>query len=181
MATCIQAEKRAYLNTSGLRNLRKSGRLPAIVFGKNAANEMIHISMKDFQKWLKQGATGFIELQLDGGKSISVLLEHLQRDPVSRQPHHVDFQLVQTGEIVRTKIPVKLVGTPVGAKRGGVVQVQDPYIEVEALPKHLPASFEYDISAMDVGDTVLVKDIAVPSEVVLVSGENELLISVTKP
>ncbi|WP_419195382.1 hypothetical protein, partial [Enterococcus gallinarum] len=58
MAACIHTEKRPRLNSSGLRNLRQKGRLPGVVFGKNAANEIIHISMKQFEKWLKRGASG---------------------------------------------------------------------------------------------------------------------------
>lgn len=181
MAACIHTEKRPRLNSSGLRNLRQKGRLPGVVFGKNADNEIIHISTKQFEKWLKRGASGFIELQMEGDRSMTVLLEDLQRNPVTRALVHVDFQLVQTGEIIRTKLGVKFVGTPIGTKSGGVVQIQDPYVEVEALPKDLPTTVELDISAMEVGDTRFVKDLILPPEVTVISGDNELLVSVSKP
>lgn len=181
MATSIHTERRPRLNSSGLRNLRKKGRLPGVVFGKNVDNEIIHISTVEFEKWLKKGESGFIELKLDGEKSLTVLLEDLQRNPVTGAPLHVDFQFVQTGEIIRTKIPVKFTGTPVGTKTGGVVQIQDPFVEVEALPKDLPSSVEMDISSMDLGDTRFVKDLDLPSELTVISGDNELLVSVSKP
>ncbi|MEK4115706.1 50S ribosomal protein L25 [Paenibacillus sp. FSL W8-0919] len=181
MAACIHTERRPRLNSSGLRNLRQKGRLPGVVFGKNADNEIIHISTKQFEKWLKRGASGFIELQMEGDRSMTVLLEDLQRNPVTRALVHVDFQLVQTGEIIRTKLGVKFVGTPIGTKSGGVVQIQAPYVEVEALPKDLPTTVELDISAMEVGDTLFVKDLTLPPEVTVISGDNELLVSVSKP
>lgn len=181
MAACIHTERRPRLNSSGLRNLRQEGRLPGVVFGKNVNNEIIHISTTQFEKWLKQGASGFIDLKLEGDQTLTVLLEDLQRNPVTGAPLHVDFQLVQTGEIIRTKLPVKITGTPVGTKSGGVVQIQDPYVEVEALPKNLPSSVELDISAMNIGDTRFVKDLDLPPEVTVVSGDNELLVSVSKP
>ncbi|WP_159886085.1 50S ribosomal protein L25 [Paenibacillus puerhi] len=181
MTTLFQAENRTRLNTSGLRNLRRTGRLPGIVFGKNTENRMIHISATDFQKWLKQGASGFIELQLGEKDSVSVLLEDLQRDPVTRDLLHVDFQQVQANEIVRTKIPVKFTGTPIGTKQGGVVQVQCAWIEVEALPKHLPDVMEYDIGGMNVGESVHVQDIAFSENVTVISEKNEFLLSVVKP
>ncbi|NIK78299.1 large subunit ribosomal protein L25 [Paenibacillus castaneae] len=181
MTTCLQAEQRIHLNPSGLRNLRKAGRVPGIVFGKNTENEMIHISNIEFQRWLKQGASGFIELQLEGKAPLSVLLEDLQRDPVTRDLLHIDFQQVQTNEVVLTKIPVKFKGTPIGTKVGGIVQIQSSFIEVEALPRHLPTTIEYDISRMDIGESLLVKDVELPSEVTVISGENELLVSVVKP
>ncbi|MFB9277501.1 50S ribosomal protein L25 [Cohnella cellulosilytica] len=181
MAACIHTERRPRLNASGLRNLRREGRLPGVVFGKNTDNEIIHISTKQFEKWLKQGASGFIELEMEGEKPLTVLLEDLHRDPVTRSLVHVDFQLVQTDKIVRTKLAVKLKGTPVGTKSGGIVQVQDPYVEVEALPANLPSTVELDISEMEIGDTRFVKDLELPPEVTVVSGPNELLVAVSKP
>jgi large subunit ribosomal protein L25 len=181
VTTFIQAEQRIHLNSSGLRNLRKSGRLPGIVFGRNVENEMIHISTLEFNRWLKQGASGFIELQLEGKASLSVLLEDLQRDPITRDLQHVDFQQVQTNEIVRTKVAVKFKGKPIGMKQGGVVQIQCEFIEVEALPRHLPSAIEFDISDMNIGESVYVKDVELPPEVTVISGENEFLISVVKP
>lgn len=112
---------------------------------------------------------------------MTVLLEDLQRNPVTGDLVHVDFQLVQTGEIIRTKLGVKFVGTPIGTKSGGVVQIQDPYVEVEAFPKDLPTTVELDIRAMETGDTRFVKDLILPPEVTVISGDNELLVSVSKP
>jgi large subunit ribosomal protein L25 len=177
--TAIQAEKRTPLNSSGLRSLRRSGRLPGVVFGKNAENFMIHISAKQFQSWLRQGASGMIKLQM-GNSALPVLLEDLQRDPLTREPIHVDFQLVQSGVPLRTKLPLKLAGTPIGTKQGGVVQVQSSFVEVEGLPEHLPAEIEIDVSGMNIGDTVLVKDLKLPENVTAVSDENESLLAVVK-
>lgn len=181
MAACIHTVQRQRLNRSGLRNLRQDGRLPGVVFGKNADNEIIHISTKQFEKWLRKGEAGFIELQMEEGRSLTVLLEDLQRNPVTGAPMHVDFQLVQQDKMIRTKLGVRFIGTPIGTKTGGVVQIQDPYVEVEALPKDLPSTIELDISEMDVGDTRLIKDLVLPPEVTVISGDNELLVSVAKP
>jgi len=179
MTTVIQAEKRTKLKPSALRRLREAGCLPGIAFGKNRTNEMIHISTIEFQKWVKQGASGFIELQLDGKKR-TVLLEDLQRDPVTKAYLHVDFQFVQWDEIVRTKIAVKFTGTPAGVKQGGVVQVQSAHIEVEALPNDLPTAVEYDISGLEIGGAVQVKDITFSPTVTVVSGSEEFLVTVVK-
>lgn len=181
MAACIHTERRPRLKSSGLRQLRREGRLPGVVFGKNSDNENIHISSKQFEKWLKRDGAGFIELKLEDGKSLKVLPEDLQRNPVTGELLHVDFQLVQSDKVIRTKLPVKLLGNPIGTKSGGVVQIQDPYVEVEALPKDLPSSVELDIGAMEIGETLFVKDLNLPSELTVISGANETLVSVLKP
>ncbi|MNJ77771.1 50S ribosomal protein L25 [compost metagenome] len=61
------------------------------------------------------------------------------------------------------------------------MQIQDPFVEVEALPKDLPSTVELDISTMEIGDTRFVKDLVLPSGVTVISGDNELLVSVSKP
>jgi len=181
MTTYFQAEQRDYLNSAGLRNLRRAGRLPGIVFGKQAANRMIHISTIQLQKWMKLGASGFIELRFEGQDAVTVLLEDFQRDPVTRELLHVDFQQVQTGTVLRTKIPLKFKGTPIGTKQGAVVQIQRAFIEVEALPGHLPTSVEFDISGMEPGASIQVKDAVFSPDVTVISDEKEMLLSVVKP
>lgn len=181
MAIRLEAERRSHLSKGGIKQLRKTGRLPAIVYGNKLDNEMIHISATAFQKWLKTGDSGFIDLQINGEEGIPVLLEDFQRDPRTQELLHVDFKQVQKNEAVRTKVTVKFTGTPAGASAGGVVQVQSPVIEVEALPQHLPSAVEHDISDLQIGDTVHVKDVTLPPEVTVLSGENEVLMSVIKP
>jgi large subunit ribosomal protein L25 len=91
MTAAFQANKRTHLNSSGLRDLRNSGRLPAIVFNKQAENDMIHLPTREFQRWLRQGSDEAIKLQLEDGHSITVRLEEVQREPVTRELIHVDF------------------------------------------------------------------------------------------
>lgn len=181
MTKSLLAEKRTPLNTSGLRNLRNSGRIPGVVFGRSMSNEMIHISAIDFQRWLRQDGSGIIQLQFDGDAPLSVLLEDLQRNPVTQDVIHVDFQHVQTDAAVRTKVAVKFTGTAAGTKTGGVVQIHKEFIDVETLPQHLPNVIELDISEMEIGDTLYVRDIEFASEVTVLSGENDFLVSVSKP
>ncbi|CAM3599308.1 50S ribosomal protein L25 [Marinicrinis lubricantis] len=175
------AEKRAHLNTSGLRRLRRSGRLPGIVFNRRGHSEMIHISMNDFQKWLRQGGTGIIELRIPDQEPMTVLLEDVQQDPVTRKLLHVDFQRVKSREAIRTKIAIDFKGTPIGTKEGGIVQIQNAHIEVEALPEHLPPSIEMDVSQLNMGDSIKVQDVKLPPEVKVVSDGNGYLLAVARP
>ncbi|MCU6712355.1 50S ribosomal protein L25 [Paenibacillus sp. J5C_2022] len=181
MKTCLQAESRTKINRSGLRKLRQSGQVPAIVFGKNTEAEMIHISSIAFKKWMRDKGSGFIQLQFGEERSLPVLLEDYQHDPVTNDIIHVDFQRVQDKEIIRTKIPVKYMGTPAATKNGGVVQVQSTFIEVESLPKFLPDMVELEISNLGIGETLSVKDVAFALEITVVSLPDEALISVVKP
>jgi len=181
MAKSLLAEKRTHMNTSALRNLRHSGRIPGIVFGRNKSNEMIHISAIEFQRWLRQDGSGIIQLELEGNMQLPVLLEDLQRHPVTQDVIHIDFQHVQSNESVRTKVAVKFLGTAVGTKSGGVVQIHKEFIEVETLPQHLPNVIELDISGMDIGESLYIRDVGFAPEVTVLSGANDFLVSVAKP
>lgn len=178
MTLTIQAQKRNHKTASELKKLRNSGRLPGIVYGKQVENKMIHISETEFQKWLRQGAGGIVNLQIEEEAPVSVLLEDVQRHPISGKVLHVDFHQVQGDSEVRTKVPLKLVGTTEGAKQGGILQVQLEFIEVEALPKDLPKEIEIDISGLDIGDSLQVKDLEIPANVTLISEPEELVLSV---
>lgn len=181
VSTTFTAEKRTHLTRSGLRQLREKGRLPGAIFGKRTNTESIHISAKDFTKWLKKGDSGLIHLEVAGAGTIPVLLEGIQRDPVSKDVLHVDFLQVQMDQAVRTKIPVEYIGMAHGAKKGGIVQTQGTQIEVEGLPGKLPPSVSVDISGLDIGDSIIAEQLTLPDGIALVSPADELLVSVVHP
>lgn len=180
MRMSLLAERRPATNRTGLKRLRREGRLPGVIFGVEREQAMVHVSAKDFAKFLKSGESGVIELRVEGQGDIPVLLESLQRDPVSKEPIHVDFLKVQADKIVRTFVTVEFTGTPAGTKIGGVVQSQRASIEVRALPNEVPSSIVVDISHLEIGGTLKSGDLELPKGVELVSSDNELLVSVTK-
>ena len=181
MSISIHAEQRQHLNRSGLKQLRKKGRLPGIIFGSGMDNAMIHISRKEFHQWAKGGGAGVVQLQLGDAENIPVLLEHVQKDPISQDYIHADFLRVKQDEEVRTKIPIQFTGTAKGTKQGGIIQMDSNFIEVQALPANLPTTITIDISDFDIGATLQGGDIKLPEGVALVSSANEYLLSVTAP
>lgn len=181
MRTCFQAELRQPTNRGGLKSLRREGRLPGVIMSPNEDTTMIHVALKEFQRWAKSGGTGVLELQLEGSGTIPVLLEAIQRDPVTRDLIHADFLRVNHKEIVRTWVMVDYIGTPIGTKKGGVVQTQVTMIEVEALPADLPTSIAIDINHLEIGDSLQVGNLQLPSGVELISSVNEFLLSVITP
>jgi len=181
MTICFQAEQRMPSNRGGLKRMRKEGRLPAIVFGTNMDNAMIHISSNEFQSWTRSGGAGIVELDITGSGKVPVLLEGVQRDALTREFVHVDFLRVQKNEILKTKVAIDYIGTAKGTKLGGIVLTQSTTVEIEALPANLPSSIAVDISELEVGESLRVSDIALPTGVTLITPENEIIISVTTP
>ncbi|MNZ61725.1 50S ribosomal protein L25 [compost metagenome] len=181
MAIELAAERRVLMNSTGLKRLRKEGRLPGIVFGNQKENTMIHVSAKEFQRWTKGGGSGVVSLKVEGVGDIPVLLEAVQRHPVTKEFIHVDFLHVNNNEAVRTKTTIEYVGVASGTKLGGVLQTQSTFIEIQALPLHVPSFITIDISHLNIGDSIRAGDIELPDGVTLLSSDQELLVSITTP
>lgn len=181
MKTYLRGKTRAAMNKTGLRQLRRSGQIPAIVFGTGEDNVMIQLSTKEFGKWAKTGQGGIVELRLDDQEPILVLLETVQRDPVTREYIHVDFLRIKKNELVRTRVNLDYIGTAKGAKFGGVVQIQSTFIEIESYPERIPSLITIDISELEIGDSIHVGDLKLPEGVELISAANELLVSMVTP
>lgn len=181
MKTYLRGKTRAAMNKTGLRQLRRSGQIPAIVFGTDEDNVMIQLSTKEFGKWAKTGQGGIVELRLDDQEPILVLLETVQRGPVTREYIHVDFLRIKKNELVRTRVNLDYIGTAKGAKFGGVVQIQSTFIEIESYPERIPSLITIDISELEIGDSIHVGDLKLPEGVELISAANELLVSMVTP
>jgi len=178
MRACLAVEQRTPMNKSGLKRLRRSGRLPGVIMGLNKESDMIHVSLQEFQRWIRGGGSRLLEVQTGDSGTIPVLLEGLQRDAVTREYIHVDFLRVRMDEPVRAKVALDYIGTPKGMKLGGALQTQSTFIEVEALPHQLPSTVSVDIRELNVGESLLAGSIQLPPEVKLLSSDKEPLLSV---
>jgi large subunit ribosomal protein L25 len=87
------------MNRTGLKRLRSSGRLPAIVSSSDTNNVQIHLCAKEFGRWMRTGEGGMIQLNLENHGPMMVSLEAVQRDPVTRDFLHVDFARIQEEEM----------------------------------------------------------------------------------
>ena len=142
---------------------------------------MILLSAKEFGKWARNGKGGILELHFEDREPIPVLLESVQRDPVTREYIHVDFLRININEVVRTRVNLDYIGTAKGAKSGGVVQIQSTFIEIESFPDQIPATIPVEISRLEIGNSLHVGDLKLPDGVVPISSANELLVSVVTP
>lgn len=181
MRVNLRVETRAAMNKTGLKQLRLSGRIPAIVFGTGEDNMMIQLSAKEFGKWARNGKGGILELRFDDREPLPVLLESVQRDPITREYIHIDFLRININEVVRTRVNLDYIGTAKGAKLGGVVQIQSTFIEIESFPDRIPATIPVEISELEIGNSLHVGDLKLPEGVVQISSANELLVSVVTP
>lgn len=158
MSLSIKGITRDKLGKELAAKLRKKGFLPAVVYGKNLKDN-IHISLNylEFEKLLhKVGRNKLFELILDNGQKLTVFVKDLQIHPLNRTINHIDLQSVVGDEEVVVNVPVEFVGTPKGAKVGGVFRRSLWSMKIKVKASQIPDSIKVDISDLDVGDTLVV-------------------------
>lgn len=188
--TTVQQElviqRRTTKGTRAVRRLRQGPGIPGVVYGRAMEPVSVTVPRKALAKLLhtKAGEHALVTLRLEDGKPWEkpALIHELQHDPVDGHVIHVDFHTIALTEPIRVKIPVVLKGEPVGVKQeGGVLEQFLREIEVECLPTEIPEGVEIDVSAMTIGDTVHVRDLAPPKSAKLLSDPAGAIASVQQP
>jgi ribosomal protein L25, ctc-form len=165
-----------------VKNLRKEGQLPAIVYGKSLENPVLLSCVKnDFIRVYREA--GFsTPIQLTGVIDQLVLLQDMQLDPVSDEVLTVDFLAVNANEKVSASVPVVLVGeSKVEKLNEGKVQLVKDVVEVEAFPQDLPHNIEVDLASVEsVNDVIFVKDLKVSNKVTILDDGEQPIVTVVE-
>jgi len=184
----IIANKRESKGTGASRRLRRAGMVPGIVYG--SGKDAVPIELNHNALFLQFRHEAFhasiLSLNLDGKKE-QVLLRDYQMHPVRTEIAHVDFQRVSATEKIHVKVPLHFINaeTAPGVKlEGGIVTHVLTEAEVSCLAKDLPEFIEVDLGNMEIGQTVHLSEIKLPSGVEFVKlahGDDAAIASITKP
>lgn len=149
----------------GIKALRRSGKVPAVVYGHNIAPTHIQVDLKEVSTVLrKAGRNSLITLKLDSPKM--VLTREVQRNPITRIPLHIDFYEVSMTEKIRAQVRIVFEGQPAEVKGGtGVLLQEMSLLQIECLPGDLFDTITVPIGQMKIDDVIHVKDLAVPAAV----------------
>lgn len=178
----LQAEIREKFGKS-TRSLRKEGLVPAELYGHNVEN--VHISVKEaeFRKLYKEaGASTVIEI-LIGKEKHNAIVHDVQRNGVNDLVEHIDFYQVRMDEEIEAKVPLEFVGeAPALKEQGGLLTKAMTEITVKALPNKLPHNVQVDISGLkEIGQSVYVKDLAIPKDVSISVDPETVVASISAP
>ena len=149
--------KRANLGKSESKKLREEGNVPCVIYG---GEEQVHFHapMILFRPLVYSPEIYFVELNIEG-KKFNCILQDIQFHPVSEMILHVDFMELHDGKPIKMNVPVKFFGDSPGIRAGGKLMVNTRTLLVRALPKDMPESIELDISEIQLGQTIKVKEV----------------------
>jgi large subunit ribosomal protein L25 len=163
----LAAELGRPLGSRPSRRLRHSGRIPAVVYGHGADPVPVTVAARDLRLALsgESGTNTLLSLRA-GDQTFLALARELQRHPVRGTVTHVDFQIVRRDEILSAEVPVTLVGEALEVHHGdGLVEQQVFSLTVNARPADIPTGLEVDVSALTIGGSIRVADLALPAGV----------------
>ncbi|MBC7320127.1 50S ribosomal protein L25/general stress protein Ctc [bacterium] len=170
-----------------VKRLRAQGFIPSILYGKHLEEPIcLMIPEKDLLKVLTstEGGRGILfTLNIQNGESRKeyAILQDIQFHPTKLNVLHVDWHGISLEEEIEATVPIVLKGEAVGTKVGGILEIVLEEIDVRCLPINLPPHIEVDISNLNIGDSIHVRDLMVPEGVTVVTPPEEVIVTVVAP
>lgn len=165
------------------KKLRRDGKVPAVVYGGHREPVAIEVDRKSVSELIQKsdhGIRSIFLLKMSGtDQQRHAMIKDIQIDPVSRKMTHIDFVRVVMDEVVRVTVPVRLNGTSIGMKEGGVLDWQIRELHVECLPNAIPDSIDVDISEVGMHQYIHVSDLKVPDGVKIAEDLERVVVGVT--
>ena len=165
----LSGSRRDRLGKGGARKSRAAGQIPAVLYGHGETPIPVEIGSRAFEVALHkhEGGNPIVNLAL-GGSEYTALIRAVQYDPITHHILHLDFQHISLTETVEVKVALHLTGTPTGVKDGGgILEYIMREVDVRCLPTAIPASIGVDVSHLNIGDSVHVRDLVVPDVEIL--------------
>ncbi len=163
----LEATTRKRTGSGVLKQMRRDGDLPSVVYGKGSENLNIKVSTKALTDMLAQSSSTsiLIDLEIDGGKAQTAFLQSTQYNALTGSLVHADFLAVTEGMKISATIPVEVHGEPVGVKAGGLIEQLIRDLEISCSPKDLPERIEANIEHLEVGDSLTIGELDIPAGV----------------
>jgi large subunit ribosomal protein L25 len=166
------------------RRLAEQGRIPAVLYGMSRDAMSIEVERHDFEQFMSHHSAGstLVEIQIDGEKKpVNAMIREMQTSPVKGNILHVDFMAVSLNKPVHAVVALRFVNDPAGVKAGGVLTIDKHDLNIEAKPAEIPEMLDLDVSALEVGDSLHVRDVVAPKSVTLLDDPDAIIASVTPP
>jgi len=162
----INAEKRELGKRTNLTKLRKKGFIPGIIYGAGQEGIKISFNARDYTREYKKsiGAVAFFDITVDG-KTYKAFIKEKQIHPLTREIVHIDFLELHKGKSITIEIPINFTGEALGIKEGGVFEIIHRTIQVTCLPKDIPEEISFDISNMNIGDSIHLSDLTISEDI----------------
>lgn len=179
----LNAEMRSEKGKNACSRLRSSGFIPATMYSHGKA-ESIKLQQREFSGIFKGhiSESVLINLVIPGsGAEVPVFVKDYQRDPVTGRVLHLDFYRVTADEKIRTNVAVEITGTATGVRKGGILEHIERELEIECFPGDLREKIVLDVTNLEIGESIHVKDIKGVGEILFLADPERVIVAVLSP
>jgi large subunit ribosomal protein L25 len=182
----LKASPRAQKRRGPLKQLRSTGRVPAVIYGRQTTPQSLEINAREIGDLIHEHVSENLLVDLaienDARAKRLALVQEIQRHPIDGKIVHVDFHEVAENELVTVHVPVETVGEAAGVKNNsGVLEHVLFKLKVRCLPKDLPEQIVVDVSALEIGKTIHIGEITAPQGVEIIGDKKIPVVSVAAP
>ena len=165
---------------SKARSLRREGKVPGIFYAPGEKNIPIAIREHDLYSLIRTKETQIINLDIGNGNNLKCILKDIEFDPVTDKPIHFDLYGLKEGVKITIEVPIVIKGHAVGVEKGGILEHLLHSVAIECPSTKIPDHIEVDITELDIGDAIHIKDLKVP-DVRFLESEDAVVVSVVPP
>jgi large subunit ribosomal protein L25 len=182
----LTAQKRTQVGRNAIKKIKASGMVPGVIYGSAQEPVNLQINGRELLNLLSRasGENILVELEIvDGGEKQNALamIQEIQHHPLQREIVHVDFHAVSAHETVSAEVPIETVGEAIGVKvNGGLLEHILRYLEVECLPGDLPQVIQVDVTNLDIGQSLHVRELNLPPGVEATSDAEQTVVAVVE-
>lgn len=180
----VTLERRTELGKGGVRRLRRSGYIPAVLYSRDSArgSEPLKIRLGELERILRiPGVTHHVlELSIDGEKRRGIIKD-IQYSSVKNEVWHIDFYEVKADQKISLTVPIVIQGEARGVKAGGIMELATPELEIECFPDAIPEAIVVDVTDLEIGDAIHVRELDVPEGVTVAENPDEVVVVITPP
>ncbi len=172
----LDVEKRESFGKGAARKLRVTGRIPAVIYGHG--KDPVHVSLPTHETTLiVRQSNAILDISVDGKKTM-VLVKDIQRDPVRQIIEHIDLLEIKKGERITVDVPVHVTGEPYS---GFIASLEAAHLTIDTEATHIPTHLEVPVDGFEGGTVITARQVELPDEVILVTPEDHVVVTVMAP
>lgn len=176
----LNCKKRIPRSSHSVRNDRKQGRIPGILYGKGIQNILFETGELEFNQEIKKvGDHGIINIDIDG-VVYKGLIKEIQRDSINHKILHIDIEQFSSNKIVNTEIPICFEGEDLVNISGGIIQKEKDSIKVHCKADFIPKTIKIDLGKLKIGDCYRMADLELSNEISIDEDMNAVIATITK-
>jgi large subunit ribosomal protein L25 len=178
----LEAQPRTAGNKNEARRVRRSGKIPAVVYGAGQDSVSVAVDPRQVTRILNSetGHNTIFDLALDGGSKTKAMIVDWQYEPIKGKLLHIDLKRIAMDKKLAVMVPIELIGEPAGVKQqGGILEQMLREVEVECLPGDIPSHIDVDVSDLVFGKVLRVADLPHSAKLKFLTDENQPVAHVT--